>query len=481
MNMIALCRRAALAGGGVLTLFLAGCTVGPNYEPPQPDMPATWAPPATTQPTTAPSMTITEPADVGQWWKNLQDPVLDSLIQRAIDSNLNLLQAQARVRQARASRRVTSAGLWPSVDSSAGYRRAGSNGDNTSDLYQAGLDASWELDVFGGTRRSVESADANIQSAVEDLRDILVTLTSEVAINYIDLRGLQRQIEIARSNLVLQRRSYDLTRQRNAAGLVGGLDTANAETSVAATESQIPLLEASVRQSVYSISILLGQQPTALLEELAPIRPIPSPPSVVSVGLPSELLRRRPDIRRAEANLHAATANIGVATSDLYPRFFINGSAGVAGSRVRNLFDWNAVTYSIGPSVSWPIFTAGRVRAGIAVQEAVRDQTLLAYQQTILTALSDVESSLVSYQKEQERRAALERAVAASRRAYNLSVELYTGPGNADFLNVLNAQRSLFASEDALAQSDRTIATNLISLYKALGGGWEPPPDEPAQ
>jgi NodT family efflux transporter outer membrane factor (OMF) lipoprotein len=218
--------------------------------------------------------------------------------------------------------------------------------------------------------------------------------------------------------------------------------------------------------------VLLGKYPTAMLEELSPIREIPAPPSVVPVGLPSELLRRRPDIRRAEANLHAATANVGVAVSDLYPRFFINGSAGTSGDRVRSLFDWNSVTYSIGPNVSWPIFTAGRVRAGIAVQEAVRAQSLLAYEQAILIALSDVESSLVAYQKEQEHHAALETAVTANRRAVDLSTQLYTA-GNTDFLNVLTAQRSLYATEDALVQSDRTIATNLISLYKALGGGWE--------
>jgi NodT family efflux transporter outer membrane factor (OMF) lipoprotein len=474
MNMVALCRRAALAGGGLLALLplmIPGCTVGPNYQPPDPQLPAAWAPPATTQPTTAPSMTVAEPTDIGAWWKNFNDPVLDRLIQEAIESNLDLRQAQTRIQQARASRRVTASGLWPSVDSSAGYRRSGT-GDRSSDLYQAGLDASWEIDVFGGTRRSVESADASIQAAVEDLRDVLVTLTSEVALNYIDLRGLQRQIEIARRNLVIQRHSYDLTRQRNIAGFVSALDTANAEASVASTESQIPLLESAVRQTIYNISVLLGKYPTAMLEELSPIREIPAPPSVVPVGLPSELLRRRPDIRRAEANLHAATANVGVAVSDLYPRFFINGSAGTSGDRVRSLFDWNSVTYSIGPNVSWPIFTAGRVRAGIAVQEAVRAQSLLAYEQAILIALSDVESSLVAYQKEQEHHAALETAVTANRRAVDLSTQLYTA-GNTDFLNVLTAQRSLYATEDALVQSDRTIATNLISLYKALGGGWE--------
>jgi NodT family efflux transporter outer membrane factor (OMF) lipoprotein len=474
MNMIALCRRAALAGGGVLALFLlmiAGCTVGPNYQAPQPQLPAAWAPPATTQPTTAPSMTVAEPTDVGAWWRTFNDPVLDGLIHEAIASNLNIRQAEARIRQARASRRGTASGLWPNADVSAGYRRSGS-GDRSNDLYQGGLDASWELDIFGGTRRSIESADASIQAAIEDLRDAMVTLTSEVALNYIDLRGLQRQIAIARNNLVLQRRSYDLTRQRAAAGFVSALDTANAEASVASTEAQIPLLESAVRQTIYNISVLLGKQPTAMLDQLTPVQRIPSPPAVVPVGLPSELLRRRPDIRRAEANLHAATANVGVAVSDLYPRFFINGSAGTSGDRVRSLFNWNSVTYSIGPNVSWPIFTAGRVRAGIDVQQAVREQSLQAYEQSILIALSDVESSLVAYQKEQEHRASLEAAVAANRRALDLSTQLYTA-GNTDFLNVLTAQRSLYATEDALVQSDRTIATNLIGLYKALGGGWE--------
>jgi NodT family efflux transporter outer membrane factor (OMF) lipoprotein len=355
---------------------------------------------------------------------------------------------------------------------SDGSRGISSGGTGGHDLYAAGLDATWELDIFGGVRRDIEAAEADIQFAIEDRNDVLVTLTSEVALSYLDLRGFQRQLTIAKENLAAQQYTADLTRRRKAGGFVSGLDVANAEAQVAVTLSQMPSLEASKRQAIYSLSVLLGRDPSALVEELDSEQPIPTVPPEVPVGLPSDLLRRRPDIRRAEAQLHAATARIGVATADLFPRFTLSGALSVQGNKVKSLANWNNAFWSFGPSASWPIFSAGRIRSNIAVQESLTDQAMLTYQRTVLTALQDVENALVAYAQEQQHREALRSAVAANRRAVDLSRLLYS-QGQIDFLNVLNAQRSLYASEDALVQSERTIATDLVALYKGLGGGWE--------
>lgn len=438
--------------------------------------------PAATQMTSSsrPSTPTEQPAQVVEWWKTFGDPVLESLVRRAMEQNLNLLQATSRVRAARASRRAAVSGLWPNVDTSGSYRRsrdadpgsAGGGRRSGRDSFSAGLDASWELDVFGSVRRSVEAAGAEYRATLEDRRDVLVILVAEVALNYTDLRALHRELVISRENLVSQRSSTEITRKRFGVGLVSRLDTVNAEALVASTESQIPLLESAARQVIYTLSVLLGMEPGALLQELTAEAPIPPTPPEVPVGLPSDLLRRRPDIRRAEANLHAATARIGVATADLYPRFNLAGALGVAGTRLRDLGNWDNRSWSIGPGVSWPLFDAGRIRANIGIQTAQQEQALLEYRRTVLLALQEVESALVAYAAEQHRREALSRAVAANRRAVELSTELYSR-GGTDFLNLLSAQRSLLGSEGALAQSDRNLAANLIALYKALGGGWE--------
>lgn len=468
------------AGAIVLAAgIVGGCKpVGPDYRMPEPTMPATFLAP-TSQPTTRQSVAAyVPPAELSQWWTTLNDPELNSLIDRAIKSNLSLQQAESRIRQARASRIVTRSGYYPNLDASGSYRRTGSLDtgiDKSRDLFQGGLDAGWEIDIFGGTRRSIEAADANVQSSIEDQRDVLVTLTSEVALSYIDLRGFQRQIQIARQNSDLQRRSLSITQQQQSRGFGTRLDVANAQATVAGTESQIPSLEAAVRQTIYSISVLLGQQPAALLGELSESGPIPRVPREIPIGLPSDLLRRRPDIRRAEADLHSATANIGVATAALYPRFNLAGSIGVQSNTIRALFNGSNIPWSIGPGVSWPIFEAGRIRGNIQVQTEFQQQTLLNYQQTLLNALQDVENALISYEKEQQRREILEVAVSANRVALDQANLLYNG-GETDFLNVISAQRSLFSTEDALVQSDRNIASNLITLYKALGGGWNEAP-----
>ncbi|MEJ2164601.1 MAG: efflux transporter outer membrane subunit [Desulfobacterales bacterium] len=457
----------------LIAAILTGCMVGPNFQRPQTTLPAEWS----GTPLEPRSITPNE-AELARWWTLFEDPILVSLVDSAIRFNLDIKQAEARIRQARAARGVAAAGIGPTVDAAGDYQRSRSVGGGSdrsegviSNNYQAGFDAGWELDIFGGVRRSIEAADADLQAALETRRDVLVTLTAEVARNYIDLRAFQQRIIIARQNLAAQEHSAALTRQRFQGGFAGGLDVANAEAQVATTAAQIPLLESSARQSIYSLSVLLGMAPAALLEELSPAEAIPAAPPTPPPGIPSDLLRRRPDIRRAEAEIHAATARIGVTTADLFPKFTIFGSAGLRSSDFGSWFDWSSRVWAFGPSASWQVFDTGRIRSNIELQEALQDQSLIAYRQTVLSALQEVENALIASAKEAEHRRALVEAVAANRKAVNLATMLYT-QGQTDFLNVLDAQRSLYATQDALVRSTGTVSTDLVALFKALGGGW---------
>jgi len=452
---------------------MAGCTSGPNFRPPDPCVPAGWA-----GVTPARGESSTE-GDLTQWWTAFKDPTLTSLVERAVQSNLDLRVAQARIRQARASRGIAGAGVGPTVDATGSYRRSQSPGVSTSgksqagptvNQYQAGFDAGWELDFFGGVHRDIEAADADLRAAVETHREVLVTLAADVARNYIDLRGFQQRIAIARRNLESQRHTVELTRQRFQGGFVGALDVANGDALVATTAAEVPMVEASARQAIYSLSVLLGQKPGALIQELAPASAIPTGAPLVPVGVPSDLIRRRPDVRRAEANIHAATARIGVAAADLFPKFSITGSAGSQSANSNTLLDPVSRFWSLGPSVSWPLFNMGRNRSAVGLQKALQEESVITYRQTVLAALQEVENALIVSEKEQEHRQALVDAVAANRKAVDLSTRLYT-EGQTDFLNVLTAQRSLFASEDALVQSTGAVSTDLVALYKALGGG----------
>ncbi len=467
---------------------LAGCMVGPNYRPPQTTVPENWNGQEVVTPA-HPSQTAPNPVALVEWWNSFNDPTLSSLVEMAVRANLDVRLAEARIRQARAARGVAGAPLWPEVDASALYQRSqgssevvGGGGVATigglRNLWQAGLDATWEVDIFGGTRRSIEAAGADLKAAVEDRRDVLVTLVGDVGSNYINLRGFQQQIAIARQNIKAQRHTAKIIRKRYEAGFVGALDVANADAQVATTEAQIPVLESSARAAIYSLGVLLGREPAALEKDLIREAPIPPTPPEIPVGLPSDLLRRRPDIRRAEAQLHAATARIGVATADLFPKFNLAGSFGFSAGDVARVGGLSSKFWSWGPTVTWPIFAGGRIYWNIKVQDALQEQALLTYEKTVLTALKDVETALVAYAKEQEHRKSLSEAVTNNRRAVELATKLYL-VGKTDFLNVLTAQRSLYTSEDALVQSIRTVDTNLIALYKALGGGWEKEPYQP--
>jgi NodT family efflux transporter outer membrane factor (OMF) lipoprotein len=342
-----------------------------------------------------------------------------------------------------------------------------------TNFWQAGFDATWELDVFGGTRRQIESANAGIEAAVEDRRDVMISLYAEVAMNYIGLRGTQYELSIAQKNLQSQEQTLSLTRTQAEGGLVPYLNVSQQEAQVDSTAATIPTLEATERQYIHHLGILLGMDPNAVSAELSDAAPVPVGPPAVPPGLPSELLRRRPDIRRAERQLAEASANIGVATADLFPQFSITGAVGTEASQFGQLFNWSSRYYSIAPGVTWDIFDAGKVSSNISVQNARQAEALQAYRGVVLQALQDVDDALIAYNREQVREEALVNAVTANQKSVDLSMELYE-KGSKDFLSVLDAQRDLFAAQSAQAQSELQVSADLVALYKALGGGWDP-------
>jgi NodT family efflux transporter outer membrane factor (OMF) lipoprotein len=446
-----------------------------------------------------------QPAELADWWKQFHDPVLDQLIGQSIAGNLMLRQAQAHIRQARFERQIVAANLYPAAAATASYEHlrfsknglgasavaatnpsgatgggaaggaTGGSGRGSSpnfNLFQAGFDASWELDVFGGIRRAVEAADANIGSSIEDQRDVLVSLLGEVALNYVQLRGFQRQIAIAQENLETQRQTLALTQLRLDGGIATELDVDQAAAQVAATESTIQPLETSARQAIHLLGVLTGREPMALVELLAPTSPIPAAPPEIPLGLPSDLLNQRADVRRAERQLASATAQIGVAVAQLYPSFSLMGNFGWQSTHLHNLFSSNSIAWSASPQVSVPIFQGGALRANIRLHTAIQEQAASAYEQAVLTALKDVEDALVAYANEQEHLQKLADAVAANEKTLALAKLLFD-QGRTDFLNVLDAQRSLFIAQDAQVRSQSALSTDVVTLYKALGGGWE--------
>jgi NodT family efflux transporter outer membrane factor (OMF) lipoprotein len=469
-------RVRALGIASIVTV--GGCMVGPDYRPAHVAVPAAYQEQLVVE-TNRPSQ------DLSQWWKVFHDPLLDHLVQEAVLANHDLLLAEARVREARAQAGVTRSALFPTVNANGDYSRqhvsqntpngfllraAGQGPDQN--VFDAGLDMNWELDVFGGNRRALQASQADLGAAEETRRGVLITVAGDVGLSYLDLRGLQKQLVVARDNLQLQEQTLDLTRDRFRAGLANELDVVRAEAQAANTRSTIPLLEQDIQRSIHRLGILLGKQPAELEARLSLLAPIPPALPSIPVGLPSDLLRRRPDIRNAERQLAAATARVGVSTADLFPRFFLTGAAGLQSLSASDFFTSGSRAWSLGPSVRWPIFSAGRIRQNIKVQDARQEQALLQYEQTILTSLEEVENALVACGTEQEHHKALVQSEAANRRAVDLAGERYQS-GLVDFLNVLETQRSLLAVQDDLARSDRLIDQNLVRLYKALGGGWQ--------
>ena len=467
--------RAWFSGLVTLLLLPTSCTVGPNYHRPALNVPPRWS-------ELSAGAETNSIAVITNWWKAFQDPMLDSLVSRAVRSNLTLRSAWARVVEVRAQRGVTAAGLWPSVNASASYSRNRLTGNYflplppgtplDYNLYQAGFDASWELDLFGGTRRALEAANAAIQGAEFNRRDVLVTLIAETARNYFEACGSQQRLEIARQSIAAQRDTLKLTRERFQAGVSSELDVHQAAALLAATEVEVPTIETALRTSVHRLGVLLGEPPGSLLPEFSTPHPLPLHVPPAPVGLPSDLLRRRPDIGRAERELAAATASIGVAVADLFPRFSLTGNAGLESVRASDWFAPRSATWAAGPMVTWRIFQAGRIRANIHVQTARQEQALANYEQTVLASFEDVENALSGYTQEQARHQSLELSVQAQRAALKLSQDLYR-QGLADFLRVLESERALYQAEDALVQSQKAVSEDLIALYKAVGGGWE--------
>jgi NodT family efflux transporter outer membrane factor (OMF) lipoprotein len=467
----------------VLLGIFTGCAVGPDYVAPEIPVPPAWHAELRGGATGRP----TDPQALASWWTTLDDPILTSLIDRAVQGNLDLKKAQARVREARARRGINLADLFPTLDAtgSATYSRGsgnirtaqGSSAITALDSYAIGLDASWELDVFGGVRRSVEAATADLQASVEDLRDVLVSLLGEVALNYIQARTLQARLAVAEANLAAQAETYELTAVRLEAGLTTALDVEQATYNLESTRSQIPTLQSGLEEAKNRLAILLGEHPGAVHTELAARQPLPVPPLEVAVGVPADLLRRRPDVGQAERKLGAQTAQVGVATAELYPKFSLVGSIGLSALDLTNMFSAASRAYSIGPTVSWRLFDAGAIRKNIEVQSALQEQALTQYEATVLTALEEVENALVAFVEEQRRREALRDATRAAERAVALAQAQY-GAGMVDFRSVLDAQRSLLSLQDQLAQSEGTATSNVVRLYKALGGGWTPLPPQ---
>jgi outer membrane protein, multidrug efflux system len=468
--------KRAIVMVAVCLALLAGCAVGPDYQAPKANASAhQWTSPLTGGETDG-------PADLATWWKKFGDTNLDSLVTVAIQSNLTLHIAEAHVREARAERDVTSGSFWPSVGTSGSYSRNRSGLNNFPplppgtpldyNLYNASFDAAWELDIFGGTRRTIEAANAETGAALFSQRDVLVSLLAEVARNYIAARGYQQRLAITLQNIQVQQEVLDLTSNRFENGLSSDLDVQQSTALLTATEAEVPSLKTGFDQSVHHLAVLLGQPPGALMDEMSVEKPIPLTPPTVPVGLPSDLLQRRPDVQRSERKLAAATARIGAAKADLFPKFSLTGFAGVESISTGNLFDYASRYWSAGPTVQWEIFEAGSIQAKVRVQNARQEQALDAYEQTVLVALEDAENALTAYAREQTRRESLSQSVQANEEALELSTQLYNN-GLADFLHVLDSERSLYAAQDALVQSDQAVSLNLVQLYKSLGGGWQ--------
>ena len=456
-------------------LSLAACrSVGPDYQSP-PDISG----PAFSQGDPSPTKDLT------RWWHDFKDPKLDSLISRAFSANPDLRSAAARIDEARASRRSASAAFAPQLDGSASATRQklSENSPTGRNIPIPGLfdpqsqldlriDASWEIDFFGGLRRASEAASASLDAAVENLRAVKVSLSAETAAAYFELRGYQARRLVAEQNLKSQRDTLTLTSQRLAAGLATDLDVARAEQQAEATAASLPIFEAGARRSIYRLGVLLGTTPADLVPDLTSPKPLPSHLRGVPVGLPSDLLLRRPDIRRAERELAAANARIGVAIANLYPRFRLTSASGLQSVEASSLFNNQSNLWSLGPSLSWPIFNAGQLRAAADAQSANTRAAAANYEKTVLSALEDVESALVDFGQEQRRLASLTNSAAAASRARNLARDRHLA-GLTGFIDVLEADRALLLTEDDCVQSRTQLTLNLVRLYKALGGGWQ--------
>lgn len=451
-------------------LLLTGCAVGPEYRKPDLDMPAAYL----SRAAVAKDPTTDNFEALAKWWTYLDDPILVRLIDAAVVNNFDIKKAESRLKEARYRRRISGAGLVPSISvSGSASRRYNGKNEHTQNSFEVGLDSAWELDIFGGTRRNIEASQAEYEAAREDLRSVLVSLAAEVALNYVQLRTFQKRLVWAQNNLQLQQETLDLTQLKFKTGLGHGLDVDRAAYNLASTRAQIPGLQSGMDEIRNRLAVLLGGWPGEFNDLLSAAAPIPKSELEIGIGIPADLLRRRPDIRRAERVLAAQTARIGVAEADAYPRFNLQGSLGYESLVLNGLISPANFAAGILSGISWPIFQGGAIRNNIKVQTELQEQALLDYENAICQAVEEVENALYALAKEHERITHLEVAAKSAAEAADVALQQYEA-GLSDFENVLETQRSLTSFQDQLAQSRGTAALDLISLYKALGGGWTP-------
>ncbi|MBW1975689.1 MAG: efflux transporter outer membrane subunit [Deltaproteobacteria bacterium] len=455
----------------ITVFFTISCaTVGPDYSKPSVKLPVKWH--------RADGVAISQKSQMdveklAKWWEVLGDPILTSLEEEAVQGNLDVKIALARIREARALAGVQEAELYPTVDASGSYsRQRSSSGGRVSNFFSLGLDSSWEIDLFGGIRRSIEAAIAELEAAEAGLFEVLVTLTAEVALNYVTMRTYQARLDVAEKNIKIQQETYELNRSKYEAGLVDELAVQQALYNLEHTKSLVPSLKTGIEQAKNRLALLLGKQPQEIDKLVDTPASVPKPPVKLMVGIPAAVIKQRPDIRRAERELAAATAQIGAVKSELYPKLRLYGSIGLESLRAGDLFEWASRVWRMGPGVSWKVFDAGAIRKNVQAQKARRDQAFYNYELSILKALQEVEDVLVAFAQEEKRKYALVKAVEAAMRAEQLARDRYDA-GLVDFTTVLEAQRALQSFQDELVQSNGAVASNFIRLYKALGGGWQ--------
>ncbi|CCV04579.1 copper/silver efflux system, outer membrane component [Mesorhizobium metallidurans STM 2683] len=450
-------------------VLLAGCVVGPDYQKPLLPMPVNWS---GQKPAKA-----ARPAQLSKWWQRLRDPQLNTLVEDAVAGNLDVATAKARIREARASYRQSIGTLFPSIDGSGSAMRSkdSSSTSSSSDpysLYQAGFDASWELDLFGANRRGVEAARYGLDASEEELRSTLLTLVGDVASSYAQARGYQARIQLARRAAASQKQTAVLTRTMAQAGTATAADVAKAMGQASSTEADVPTLEAGYAEAVHRLSVLTGRPPSALNERLKRGAPIPAPRLPIPAGIPADILLARPDVRMAERQYAQYTAKIGQAEAARYPSVSLTGNIDTSAFKLGDLGKNSSIGWSFGPTLSVPLFNAGQLKAAVEVAKAQRDQYFIAYRSSVLTALEDVENALVALRQERIRNGKLASSAKSYADAARLEGTLYKA-GETSLLEVLDAERSLYSAEDDLLQSRIAIATDYIALNKALGGGWD--------
>lgn len=464
----------------VIAAALLGCTVGPDFHLPAVSAPTLWGPVSAD----VPSVTVAGDVDVA-WWERFGDPELTSLIHRLIAQNLDLKTAAERIVQGRAQRQITSSQAMPQVSAQSQYTRTRQSPTGfitltepspgaplEYDLFQNGLNASWELDLFGKIRRSVEAQDATTLASVEDRRSLGLSALAELATDYLQLRGLQAQLVIAARNLQMADRNTQLVRERFSQGIGTALDMAQAQGQQATIGASVPPLRAQRAMLINAIGLLLGEQPRALEAELLPQAPLPPVPPSVPVGLPGDLIRRRPDVREAEAKLHAATAQTGAALASFYPDISLTGLADFNGLRLANAFSLPSRAFELGPTLSIPLFQGGQLTGTLRLRKSQERETAITFQKTVLQAWQDVDNALTAYAEAQRQREQTAQAVHQNETALSAARQQYT-LGATDFLNVVSSETQLLQSQNSLVSNDTAIATDLVSIYKALGGGWQ--------